>query len=220
MLWQTSLTPTAQALGYSSARVNSVLPRAANVLYAAASYFSKVGTADVPMAHVVATLDPGTGAILGTANLGEESDSTPSIGPLGQIYVPSEPIAKAVNLGNPSVQPSVPPARSGIFAFEPASYKQLTLDGIDVALTFLDRAEAAVAASDPVAASREASRALRQVTASRASLARAEQRAEIAHGSFSSTDAHLDHAERKLAELPPDFAQARQSLEQARHGLE
>jgi len=219
VLWQANLTPKAQALGFASARVNSVLPRAANYLYAGASFFNKVGTQDVPMAHVLATLDPSTGDILSLADLGEESDSTPSIGPNGQVYVPAKPIVKAINLGIPSVRPFVPPARSGIFAFEPASYQELTADGVNVALDFLNRSAAASDVGDTASASLEASRALRQVRAAKASLARAEERGEISNGTSSSVEAHLDWAERRLASDDINYAQVRQGLEQARDGL-
>lgn len=213
VLWQTSLTPVAQARGYASARLNSVLLRSANFLYGAASFFSRINNVDIPMAHVVATLDPDNGAVLSLADLGEESASTPSFGPDGQIYVPSKPLVKATTLGNASVRPLVPPAASGIFAFEPLSYRQLTIDGARVALDYLGRSVAA--AGDAVLAAAHAGRALAQVQAARSSLAIAEQRGEIDHGTFASTDAHLDTAERKLAVSPVDDPQAKKALDQA-----
>jgi hypothetical protein len=213
VLWQTSLASIALDRGYTSARLNSVLLRSANYLYGTATFFSRINNVDIPMVHVVATLDPDTGAILSLADLGEESASTPSFGPDGQIYVPSKPLAKATTLGNASVRPLVPPAASGIFAFEPASYRQLTIDGARVALDYLGRAVAA--AGDPALAAAHAARTLAQLQAARSSLARAEERGEIDHGTYASTDAHLDTAARKLGASPIDDRQAGQALDQA-----
>jgi polyhydroxybutyrate depolymerase len=175
-LWQTDLTPLAKSLGLAAGQFNSVIPLSANYLYGAASLFGLAGTSAIPVSHGLVTLDPETGQILSIADLGEESDSTVSLGPDGMIYVPSKPIVKGVLLGTP-LKPFLSPPQSGVFAFEPVSYEELTADGMRTAIDFIERGRDVVEEGghpEP-----EVSRALRQLSAANENLTRAGDRDEV-----------------------------------------
>jgi len=90
-------------------------------------------------------INPTNGTIVSVAPLGEESDSTPSLGDDGALYVPSKPLRKAVGLGLKALgllQPdfSIPEPQAGIYAFEPASFKELAVDGLTVASHLVEQA--------------------------------------------------------------------------------
>jgi hypothetical protein len=186
-LWQTDISPYAQARGFSSGRFNSVLPLAANALYAAASFFTAVGTAEIPTAHALVTLDPETGDIVSLADLGEESDSTVSLGGEGSVYVASKPLVKGVLLGIPPLRPFVTPAQSGIFAFEPVSFRTLTIDGLETARAFLERAGLGDAAL-------ELGRAELQLVAAAENLDRALARGEVERAAAAAASGHIQAA--------------------------
>ena len=180
--WQSDIAPLAQLEGFAGGRFQSTIPLRQNYLYGAATYYRTVpgSTASVPAASVLATIDAETGAIVSTAQLGEESNSVVSLTRDGTIFVASKPIVKAQALGTPSLAPHVAPARAGIYAFEPASYLELALEGIGVAVGFADRAAAALNTGDTEAALLEVDRALQQARVVPETLQRALDRGEIA----------------------------------------
>jgi outer membrane protein assembly factor BamB len=197
VLWQTDIAPIAQGQGYATGGFNAVLPLAQNYLYGAATLAELIGGRQVPRAHVVATLNLADGAIVSVAELGEESASTLSLGRDGALYVPSKPIAKATLLGTP-LAPSVPAPHAGIYAFEPASFRQLTADGLMVALDFAQRAESALGTNDTVHANADLARAICQLTVTGENLGTAQQRGEVEAMDAHRVFAQIDMATREL----------------------
>jgi len=205
--WQVDIAPYAQSLGYATGRFNSVIAHSANSLYAAASFFQLVGSAAIPVAHALVTVSPDNGSLLSAANLGEESATAVSLGPDGMIYVASKPIAKAVFLGVPQLRAYVPPAMSGIFAFEPASYRALTLDGLEAAWHFVDRGRDARNPATPTTIAKELERAVQQYLAVQESYRTALARAEINGVEEAEIDVALEELRRAIDTLEQELRQ-------------
>jgi hypothetical protein len=205
--WQTDIAPYAQSLGYVTARFNSVIAHSANNLYAAASFFQLAGSVAIPMAHALVTVSPKDGSILSAANLGEESATAVSLASDGMIYVASKPIAKAVLLGVPQLRAHVPPAQSGIFAFEPVSYEALTLAGLETARSFIDKAREALNPATPTVVAKELDRAVQQYLAVQNSYRTALERAEVNGLEEAEIDRTLEEVRKGIQALEQELRQ-------------
>lgn len=181
VLWQVDIAPTAQAEGYANGKFLGTLPLSQNYLYAAATYFSAVpgSSGTVPAKHVLATIDPQAGQVVSLADLGEECSAIISLASDGAIYVGSRPLSKATTLGSPALAPYTPDPHAGVYAFEPASYKDLVGDGLGAALDFVVGAQNALAGGDRDKALEQVGYARRQLAAIVGNLNTAVQRAEM-----------------------------------------
>lgn len=198
------LFETSAGLGGLSGTFNSVLALTSNYLYGAATLSAAVGAQSIPVLHSLVSIDPQNGQIVALGELGEESDSTLSVAADGSVYVPSKPLAKGVLLGIPPLAPLVPPAQSGVFAFEPASFAELSFDGVVAARSMADSALGAL--EDDVDAAQGALRqAVRQTGVVNQNLERAEEREEIDDRERRRVGArvHLAHAAFRQAERIP-----------------
>ena len=154
MLWQTDITAQAKADGFTAGVFDSAVTVTQNYLYVTASFGTPVKENPqnansrkilVSQTSRLVTINPTNGTIVSVASLGEESASTPSLGDDGTLYVPSKPLRKAVGLGLKALgllQPdfSIPEPQAGIYAFEPASFKELAVDGLTVASHLVEQA--------------------------------------------------------------------------------
>jgi hypothetical protein len=159
------------------------------------------------MAHALVTVSPKDGSILSAANLGEESATAVSLASDGMIYVASKPIAKAVLLGAPQLRAHVPPAQSGIFAFEPVSYEALTLAGLETARSFIDKAREALNPATPTVVAKELDRAVQQYLAVQNSYRTALERAEVNGLEEAEIDRTLEEVRKGIQALEQDLRQ-------------
>lgn len=118
-IWKADLADTFTLGTFQLARFNSVIAGASNYLYAAASFFVRLGASWVPMRHVLVTLDSKTGELVAMTELGEESNSQISLAADGMVVVASKALVKATLLGTPILKHLASPPQSGVFAFEP-----------------------------------------------------------------------------------------------------
>lgn len=151
-LWTADPGAAAAALlrpGDATALIESTMPSGSNYLYAAVTFYSNVpGTNPAvryPTDSVLATVDVRTGDFVATAPLGDQSASSLSMDRNGRIHVPSKPLSRGVALVNPVAAPYTAPSRAGVWTFEPASHRELSIDGIE-------HADDLLAEGDPTAA--------------------------------------------------------------------
>lgn len=185
-LWTADPTAATGGLlrpGDATARIESTMPSASNYLYAAVTFLSAVpGTnpvATYPTDAVLATVDVDTGAFVATAPLGDQSASSLSMGRDGSIYVPSKPLTRGVALINPVTAPYTAATRAGIWTFEPASYRELSIDGVAHATDRLGSSDmaAAIAQTDVVIENVQLARERGEISTSSAIVAKSLLRA-------------------------------------------
>jgi len=128
-VWSVKASERALAEGFPGGTFNSVVASAGGRLYVTATYGHEQRGWIFPLAHRLFVLDAADGRVLSTAELGAESDSTPTIGPDGWIYVPTKSLAHAhaislkllLQLPTELAALPLPAPRNGVYAFRPTS---------------------------------------------------------------------------------------------------
>jgi outer membrane protein assembly factor BamB len=126
-LWSLRAADRAKAEGFPGGVFDSVVAAARGRLYVTATYGHERPGWIFPLAHRLFVVDADKGTVLDTVDLGAESDSTPSIGPDGWVYVPTKSLshAHAISLGLLSKLPPelsglpLSRPRNGVYAFRP-----------------------------------------------------------------------------------------------------
>jgi outer membrane protein assembly factor BamB len=129
-LWQVAGDTVAKAEGFEQGVFNSVAIAAGDRrIYVTATFGPRVGGITFPQAHRLIVINATDGATVSTAELGAESDSTPSISRDGWVYVPTKSLAHAHWLSERTLGRlpeklrglPLPVPRNGVYAFRPAS---------------------------------------------------------------------------------------------------
>jgi hypothetical protein len=110
----------------------------ADYVYAATTCFADDNNPPlVPTTSALITIDLATGALVSAAPLGDQSAASLSTDNNGRIYVPSKPFQRGGGLfleeQGQIPTGTVAPAAAGVFAFEPASWLDLSRNGIEAA---------------------------------------------------------------------------------------
>jgi len=215
IVWQTDITPLAQADGFTKGMFDSAITLTQNYLYATASFGTSVKENQanpksrnllISQASRLVTINPVNGNVVSTANLGEESDSSPSLTENGTLYVPSKPLRKAVGLGMKSLNIlpkdfSIPEPQAGVYSFEPASFKELAMDGLTVATNFAETAVEALNQGNRKVSITELQRAIRQITVVSENVNKAQERGEVILKTARQTNQYLQTVDAQLNQL-------------------
>ena len=215
MLWQTDITERAKADGFTAGVFDSAITLTQNYLYATASFGrrAKENPQDsssretlVTQASRLVAIDPTNGNIVSVTPLGDESDSTPSLSENGTLYVPSKPLRKAVGLGLKKqglLQPdfSIPEAQAGVYAFEPASFKQLAVDGFAVASRFAEQAVESLNQGNTNDTITGVERSIRQLKVVSENITTAQERGEVVLKTANQTNQDVQTVNFKLNQV-------------------
>lgn len=213
ILWQADITPQAKADGFTAAKFDSAITLTQNYLYATASFGRRVKFPDsafpeflVTQTSRLVTVNPTNGNIVAVTTLGDESDSTPSLSENGTLYVPSKPLRKAVGLGLKKLgllqqDFSIPESQAGIYAFEPASFKQLAADGLGVASNFVEQAIEALHQDNTTDTITGVERSIRQLKVVSKNITTAEERGEVVLKTAHQTNQYVQRVDSKLNQV-------------------